>query len=102
MNNLKGGLTIENNTGLLTLEIDERTLTSHREKRIQTGQASRNNSTKGMNYMKYNLSLEYKQPAGIPINLKYPKITIDDNKFALSFWRNQTEIEDFYLEQAAL
>lgn len=52
--------------------------------------------------MKYNLSLEYKQPAGIPINLKYPKITIDDNKFALSFWRNQTEIEDFYLEQAAL
>jgi hypothetical protein len=102
MNNLKGGLTIENNVGLLTLEIDERTLTSHREKRIQTGQASRNNSTKGMNYMKYNLSLEYKQPAGIPINLKYPKITIDDNKFALSFWRNQTEIEDFYLEQAAL
>ena len=102
MNNLKGGLIIENNVGLLTLEIDERTLTSHREKRIQTGQASRNNSTKGMNYMKYNLSLEYKQPAGIPINLKYPKITIDDNKFALSFWRNQTEIEDFYLEQAAL
>ncbi len=34
--------------------------------------------------------------------LKSPKTTIDDNKSAISFWRNQTEIDEFVMEQAAL
>lgn len=62
----------------------------------------RRSSNKGMNYTEYNLSLEYDQPAGIPFRLIYPKITIDDNKWALFFWRDQTEIDDFHLEHSAL
>lgn len=87
-------------------------LDTHKIKK--TGQMSRQNTlarrdnntneqtAKGMNYTSYQMTLEYQYPSGFPLILRYPNITIDDNKFALSFWRNQTEIEDFYLEQAAL
>ncbi|GGN39600.1 hypothetical protein UA24_20235 [Marinomonas sp. BSi20414] len=56
---------------------------------------------KGMNYTYYQMTLEYKYPSGFPVTLRYPNITIDD-KWSLSFWRDQTEIDDFHLEQSAL
>ena len=46
------------------------------------------------------LPWEYDQPAGIPINLTYPKITIADGGSILAFWRDHTEIEEFHLETA--
>uniref|UniRef100_A6VUL4 Peptidoglycan-binding LysM n=1 Tax=Marinomonas sp. (strain MWYL1) TaxID=400668 RepID=A6VUL4_MARMS len=98
MNKLKGQLDIKNQTGLLTLEVDERTLAPQPIR--GAGQMGRPVSTQGMNYTEYNLSLEYDQPAGIPISLTYPKITIDDGGSILTFWRDHTEIEEFHLETA--
>ena len=98
MNKLKGQLDIKNQSGILTLEVDERTLAPQPIR--GAGQMGRPVSTQGMNYTEYNLSLEYDQPAGIPINLTYPKITIDDGGSILAFWRDHTEIEEFHLETA--
>lgn len=98
MNKLKGQLDIKNQTGILTIEVDESTLAPQPIR--GAGQMGRPASAKGMNYTEYNLSLEYDQPAGIPIRLTYPKITIDDGGSILAFWRDHTEIEEFQLERA--
>ncbi|NLU99575.1 hypothetical protein B6N13_15960 [Marinomonas sp. UCMA 3892] len=98
MNKLKGQLDIKNQSGILTLEVDERKLAPQPIR--GAGQMGRPVSTQGMNYTEYNLSLEYDQPAGIPINLTYPKITIADGGSILAFWRDHTEIEEFHLETA--
>jgi hypothetical protein len=101
VNKLQGQLGMEDTAGMVSLTIDERQLEGYAIN--NTGRASRNNKgTQGMNYHTYNMALEYHQPAGIPISLQYPKITIDDDKWALSFWRNDTEIEHFQLEQEPL
>ncbi|MCS7488719.1 hypothetical protein UA24_20275, partial [Marinomonas sp. BSi20414] len=113
MNNLKGAFSMsDDRTGLLIFEVDEATLDTHKIKK--TGQMSRQNtftrrdnntneqSDKGMNYTSYQMTLEYKYPSGFPVTLRYPNITIDDDKWSLSFWRDQTEIDDFHLEQSAL
>ena len=95
MNNLKGGLTIHQNgtdlestTGLLTFDIDERTLSKQTIKKWaqQKGHGSGIKDGLGVNYRHYRLALEYHAPAGIPVTLKYPNISIDDDKWAISFW----------------
>lgn len=50
-------------------------------------------------YVGYELALEYHKPAGYPVVLKYPKITIDDNKSFFEFWRSQTELEALELHK---
>lgn len=113
MNNLKGAFSMsDERTGLLTFAVDEALLAKHKIKK--TGQMSRQNTLtrhdnntneqtgKGMNYTSYQMTLEYKYPSGFPVTLRYPNITIDDDKWSLSFWRDQTEIDDFHLEQSAL
>ncbi|MCS7488767.1 hypothetical protein UA24_20530, partial [Marinomonas sp. BSi20414] len=96
MNNLKGAFSMsDDRTGLLTFEVDEATLDTHKIKK--TGQMSRHNAftghdndtneqtAKGMNYTSYQMTLEYKYPSGFPVTLRYPNITIDDDKWSLSF-----------------
>ncbi|BFM48480.1 hypothetical protein [Marinomonas sp. THO17] len=99
MNNVQGQFSMdsEQHHGYLTFTIDERQIMSIRDKNKQLDQAQKI----GRNFLTYNLSLEYQHPAGLPICLTYPHIVIDDNKSAISFWRNQTEIDAFAMEQAA-
>ena len=96
-NDINGRFTMtEEGQGLLQFEINEAELSAHKVKRVGQVQGvsysletetkyKGTDEGKGMNYQVYNLSVEYKYPAGFPVVLNYPKITIDDDKGTVSF-----------------
>jgi len=93
-NQLEGKMVTE---GVIQLTVDERLLEA--QPITLYGHSVQPTQTKGMNYHRYNMALQYKHPAGIPITLDYPDITIDDG-FSFMLWRHHTEINDFAMEQA--
>ncbi|MFM2590195.1 LysM peptidoglycan-binding domain-containing protein [Vibrio sp. TBV020] len=80
-NRLNGNMNMLNeNTAALSFEVDEATLAT--------------------NYRFYELALAYHNPAGYPVSLKYPKITISDEKQWFEFWRSTSELESFEVEKS--
>ncbi len=81
INCLKGKMSLLNeNTAALSFEIDEVELDT--------------------DYRFYELALAYHNPAGYPVTLKYPKITINDEKQWFEFWRSSSELESFEIEKS--
>lgn len=79
-NQLNGKVTLLNDTtAALSFEVDETELET--------------------DYRFYQLALAYHNPAGYPVSLKYPKITISDDKQWFEFWRSSTELESFEIEK---
>ncbi|WP_331428586.1 hypothetical protein [Vibrio sp. M250220] len=79
-NQLNGKITLLNDTtAALSFEVDETELET--------------------DYRFYQLALAYHNPAGYPVTLKYPKITISDDKQWFEFWRSSTELESFEIEK---
>lgn len=79
-NQLNGKISLLNdNTAALSFEVNEAELET--------------------DYRFYQLALAYHNPAGYPVSLKYPKITISDEQQWFEFWRNSTELESFEVEK---
>jgi hypothetical protein len=79
-NQLNGKISLLNdNTAALSFEVNEALLET--------------------DYRFYQLALAYHNPAGYPVSLKYPKITISDEEQWFEFWRSSTELESFEVEK---